>query len=593
MAIGVAFIVLVAYCFTATMILASTNVEYSSGYNCTYTEEANDYNCTDDHSCPTWFYCNTQVNKCQCGKGHNGMMQCDDQTGRAAVSNCHCVTYDNETKETLVGTCFYNCENTSPKSLHDTIYNRLPTSPEELNTYMCGRFNRTGILCGQCKGNHSPIVLSYNLSCVECPDGHNNWWKFVLVGFVPLTFFYLFVVLFNINITSSRLHGVVLFSQGVSMPALLRIIALAFVTRPDLLKIVNITVIFYSFWNLDFFRSLVPNICLNIGTLDALAMDYTIAIYPLLLITLSYILIVLYDHDIGCIVYLWRPFHNLFSLFRRNWNVRTSVIDSFATFFLLSYVKILSVSSDLLIYTHTYSLNGVVSTRLFYDPSLPYFGTRHLPYAILALFFLTIFVIIPTVVLILYPFSFFQKFLSCFPIQWHFLRTFVDSLQGCYKDGTEPGTLDCRYFAQVGLFIRVAFFVIYATTLTSMFFVYATVACVMWLIFLSNVHPFKKAVLHYPSTDSAFLVLMSIFYISILGVNIASMEKHSYIRVMNVLVMLAPLLTIVYIFYIMVNWLLSHRRCGKQLFNKLLCWQAHHDHQSSQNLSPCNDCSTD
>ena len=585
----IAFIILVTCCFNTTMILASSNAAYGIGNNCTYSEETNDYNCTDDHSCPTWFYCNTQTNKCQCGEGHNGMIQCDDKAGRAAVSDCHCVTYDHETNETLVGPCFYNCENTTHKSLHDEIYHSLPTSQEELNTFMCGRFNRTGILCGQCNGNHSPFVLSYNLSCVECPDGHSNWWKFVLAGFVPLTFFYLFVVMFNINVTSSRLHGVVLFSQGVSMPALARIMFLAFVTRPHLLKVVKILSIFYSFWNLDFFRSLVPDICLNISTLDALAMDYAIAIYPLLLITLSYILIVLYDHDIGCIVCLWRPFHNLFGLFKRNWNVRTSVIDSFATFFLLSYVKILSVSSDLLIYTHTYSLNSVVSTRLFYDPSLPYFGKKHLPYAILALFFLTLFVIIPTLVLTLYPFCFFQKFLSCFPIQWHFLRTFVDSLQGCYQDGTEPGTLDCRCFAQFGLFIRVALFAVYAATLTSMFFVYAAIACVMWLILLTNVHPFKKDILHYPSTDSAFLTLMSIFFVSILGVNIASMEKHSYIPVMNVLVMLAPMLTVVYIFYIMINWLLSQRRCGKQLFNKVICWQVCQDDHSSQSLSPCND----
>ena len=178
---------------------------------------------------------------------------------------------------------------------------------------------------------------------------------------------------------------------------------------------------------------------MNVSTLQALALDYAIAGYPLFLITLSYALIVLYDRDVRLLIYMWRPFHKAFGIFKRNWDIRTSVIDSFTTFFLLSYVKVLSVSSDLLIYVRIHSLDGKSSTRLFYDPTLHYFGERHLPYAVLALVFLVTFVILPTLVLTLYPFQFFHKFLSLFPLRWHFLHAFVDSFQGCYKDGTEPG----------------------------------------------------------------------------------------------------------------------------------------------------------
>ena len=125
------------------------------------------------------------------------MIACDETTGRAAVSDCHCVTYDNVTKETQVGSCYYNCENTAHKTLYDRVYHPLPVNPTELTTKICGRFNRTGTLCGQCAPGLSPFVLSYNLSCVECPDGNKNWWKFVLAGFVPLTFFYMFIVVFK------------------------------------------------------------------------------------------------------------------------------------------------------------------------------------------------------------------------------------------------------------------------------------------------------------------------------------------------------------------------------------------------------------
>ena len=111
---------------------------------------------------------------------------------------------------------------------------------------------------------------------------------------------------------------------------------------------------------------------MNVSTLEALALDYAIAIYPIFLIALSYVLIALHDRNIGCLIYIWRPFNKVFSVFKRNWDIRMSVIDSFTTFFLLSYVKVLSVSSDLLMYIHIHSLDGKSSTRLFYDPTLHY-----------------------------------------------------------------------------------------------------------------------------------------------------------------------------------------------------------------------------
>ena len=55
---------------------------------------------------------------------------------------------------------------------------------------------------------------SQTIYCVECSNGNNNWWKFILTGFLPLTLFY-FIMLFNINITSSQLRGVALFSQVI------------------------------------------------------------------------------------------------------------------------------------------------------------------------------------------------------------------------------------------------------------------------------------------------------------------------------------------------------------------------------------------
>ena len=565
MSILISSLLLVTYCIT--LITSGNDSENVGKYRIDFSVESNNYTCNDNSSCPTWFYCNTETNRCQCGESYYGMIACDEATGRAAVSGCHCVTYDNDTKDTQIGSCYYNCENTAHKTLYNRVYHPLPKNPTELTGRICGRFNRTGTLCGQCAPGLSPFVLSYNLSCVECPDGNKNWWKFILTGFVPLTLFYMFIVGFNISITS-RLHGIVLFSQAITTPTFARLLFLTFVTRPDFQKAVKIAYPLYSFWNLDFFRTIIPDICMNVSTLEALALDYAIAVYPLFLITLSYVLIEFYDRNIGCLVYMWRPFHKVFSIFKRNWDIRTSVIDSFATFFLLSYVKILSVSSDLLMYINVYSLDGKSSARLFYDPTLHYFGERHLPFAILALIFFISFIVLPTLLLTLYPFQFFQKFLSIFPIRWYFLHAFVDSFQGCYKDGTEPGTTDCRWFAQLGLFFRLSCCVCYALSLNSMYLVYAAVICTLWLILLVNVNPFKSNILSlgYPLTDLVFLMLISLLYISFLGIDIASMEGHVYLPVIYVLATLSPFATILYVLYIMLHWMWIHRRCGRELF---------------------------
>ena len=127
--------------------------------------------------------------------------------------------------------------------------------------------------------------------------------------------------------------------------------------------------------------------------------------------SLNYMTII-FDDD--RIVYLQKPFYWMLSFFRKSWNIRASVIDSSATFFLLLYVKILSVSSGLLIFTSLYTISMAAFIALYYDSSVTYFGREHLPYAILATFSLMFVIIIPTVVLVLYPFQFFQKFLSCF-----------------------------------------------------------------------------------------------------------------------------------------------------------------------------------
>ena len=125
----------------------------------------------------------------------------------------------------------------------------------------------------------------------------------------------------------------------------------------------------YGIWNLDFFRSLYPPFCLHpsLNTIQVMSLDYLIAAYPIAIIVLMFILVDLHSHDCRLIVVMWKPFRYCFARFRHNLNIRTSLVDAFGTFFTLSYVKILSTTSDLLFLTYVWDKHDHKSSHVYFD----------------------------------------------------------------------------------------------------------------------------------------------------------------------------------------------------------------------------------
>jgi len=109
------------------------------------------------------------------------------------------------------------------------------------------------------------------------------------------------------------------------------------------------------------------------------------------LIAVTYVLVILYDcYNCGIlrgiIGRLCRCKINGASLasWIHMWDICNSLIGAFATFLLLSYIKFLSVSADLLyptdLYTCTINMNCTkFSQRLYYNASIEFFGPQHLP----------------------------------------------------------------------------------------------------------------------------------------------------------------------------------------------------------------------
>ena len=394
--------------------------------------------CGNDTDCPLWTYCNEGYCRCRQNLNKNYGVKCSSDSMQLSVRRCCCVTYNNKTKKITEGGCIESCGDIVN---YNELYFTLPYNLSELNQFMCeDKWNRTGRLCGKCLPGHAPLAYSYDMRCVSCPEGNKNVWKYILIAFGPLTIFYFIVLFFKINATYSHLHGYLYFSQTVATQSFARVAYLQQDNISEKLQF-NFLIAFYSIWTLDIMRSLHPDICLNVSTLTLFAMDYALALYPLLLTVLSYILIELHDRNYRVIVLPWRPFRYVFTLVRRKWNTRTTVIDAYATFFLLSFVKVLNTTVDILTpATATDLTSGNTTWVLYYDGTVDYFGTDHLPYAVLAIVFCTVLTIIPTLLLLLYPFCWFQRVLARLKLQGPLLQTVMDSFQGYYKDGTEPGT---------------------------------------------------------------------------------------------------------------------------------------------------------
>ena len=494
-------------------------------------------------ACPLGYYCSNGT--CQCLHSPQGTISCSK--GDLDIIGCYCATYNTEKNLLQVGKCFYNCLNDTDFSSHTNSYHPLPSHGNTLNETGCSYWNRTGALCGRCLPQQYMSAYCYNFTCMHCHHVIWNWFRYIMAAYLPLTLFHFIVLFFKVNVVSSSLHAVALGSQIMSIPPLCRTV---FLTHPYSKQFTAIKMILslYGIWNLDFFRPFYSDLCLGIGILPTLALDYVIAVYPLLLMIISYLLIVLYDRNYRVITIMWRPFLSLFSLFRRNWNIRTSVVDAYATFFLLSFVKFLSVSFDLLVPTKVYYLHGDhynYTLALYYAGDIKYFGKEHLPYGILAIAVTCVFVILPTVTLAFYQFAFFQKFLNLFPFRWYILHTFVDSFQGCYKNGTEPGTRDCRWFSAAYLVLRCISFLLYGITLNSVFYPSFILFMFSFILLLVLVQPYKTSASGHLKTNIVFLIVISMFTVAIFGVGASNIRGNISFLVLALCLSLIPLVCIV------------------------------------------------
>ena len=511
-----------------------------------------------DENCYPWMVYNETSGACECSDIPNGAVLCDPTIPRTSIHDFYCITYSIEREETELGKCPVN------SIAKYAFYTELPKTTANLTEHTCGKENRASTLCGECKPGYSPLVFSYDLYCMNCTGLRYNWIKYIAAAYIPLTFFFLIVIIFRFNGTNPWMRAFIFTCQGLASPNAIRAFLAA--AKSQMSTPVRLLGSIYGIFSLDFFRTVLPPICLDITPLQALALDYAIAFYPFLLVLITYILIKLYSHDVRIIVWLWKPFHKCFGSIRNTWDFEGSVLKAFATFFILSYLKLLHVSFDFLIYTEVYTLRNSslsYSTRyvLYYDASIEYFGREHLPYAVLALFVMTFVVLLPVAFLIIYPMRCSQRCLNSCHVQRQSLDIWVNCYQGYYKDGTN-GTRDCRCFSVVLFLLQIAMFIFfmisrnYYSNSMGAVFLLSLAAIQVW------VQPYKEKFRGCNVTD----VLLMLNYASITIMATASIKAANFTDFSYAMCGLLAVVPLIYITGLSIRWFATNKKFVSSFF---------------------------
>jgi hypothetical protein len=504
-------------------------------------------------SCPTWTYRANDSSQCVCGVNLTTAVICDPVSKQVKVRGCHMITFDPARNQTYAGYSFYRCVQ------HFSKTSTVSPNAHRVNFDMCHQFNRDGLFCGTCKENHYPLVYSYKLNCKLCSDREIRRSVFILfvVAFIPVSIFYGIVLLFKFNANSPSLHGFIFLAQILTQTSNMKIFYTKFdSSRHHEKDIIIVLETLYSIWNLNFFRAFTPDICLRISTLDALLLEYVVAFYPMLLIVATYIATELHFRGYRIITVPWQPFRLCSIYFRKEWNIKSSLIDVFATFLLLSYNRLLDINFSLLMYITPYNPKGeIVGRYVYYDSSKKFYGRGHRLYGDFAALILFFFNVVPFLLLLLYPVKWFQKCLNLCKINKIALHTFVDSFAGCYKDGTEPGTRDCRYFAALSFLLRFANCVSVFSTFDGYYLVIFPIILVCFSTLFISAQPYRSKFSQHNVTTMVFLMISIVLCCCFFGINTALMSYPNEYHSLLIFTFLVASLPLVYITFLVLKWI--------------------------------------
>ena len=402
---------------------------------------------SQERVCGPWHYQSDE--KCQCYR-RDGVpvdwIRCTNES--ALLLFGHCMTYE-KGEGTSVSGCLYFQVEGHKVSDSEPGYIELSNNISELNDYMCGPMNRKGFLCRECIDGFGPSFTSLGYECSNCTNTYGIP-LYLLIEFVPLTVFYLVILVFQVNLTTSPMTCFIYYSHlviavtSIRQNSALNKVLFEPSNSLEAKKIKFALISVYGMWNLDIFRYAVPpfRISSKLTLAHITILGYISVVYPLCLIIITWICVEIHGRNFRPLVLLWRPLHRFFVQLRRGWDTKSDIIDVFCTFLLLSYSKLVYQSLNLIWCQKLMKLNesGILQS-LYVTQSDPYLAcghTKSILFTVLVSIILLL-SILPPLLLILYPIKCFRTCLSRCRLDLAVINIFVEKFHCCYRDGLDGG----------------------------------------------------------------------------------------------------------------------------------------------------------
>ena len=413
--------------------------------------------------CPPWFervnttWRDINVTYCACSSTDSFYIKCDQKQKQSSLRLASCVFYDSQADDVVVTGCPF----LFPKHKIENNVIPLPQNVSELNTFICGNLSREvkWPLCGKCVNGTGASIYSIGNECVPCSPV--NVVYYLLLQYLPTTVIVLVVVVFRLNVTAAPMAHYLLFCNMIVLyfKFIVSYFANFVLSAHNILQFLSKVVLtLCSVWSFDALFFISPPLCISphLEGIYKPFIDFLATLYPFVLLLLMYIGTELHARDFKPIVILWRPFHRYYIHFYTTWGPNASMIQAFSSLFFLSYAKLIFLICVPILQSVVVNVEGKVMEKMVYvDPTIRYWSKEHI-YLIIFSLFIGIFLFLPPLILlIIYPTSLFRKISHHLKPRWKIaIRAYVETFQGCYKDGTN-GTRDYR--AVSGYILAVGF----------------------------------------------------------------------------------------------------------------------------------------
>ena len=405
-------------------------------------------------NCPPGLIYSVKERQCQCVVNHAHQIPaisgCEITILRAYFNKFYWIGYESDDATDLIfGLCPYHyCYN---KYLPNLLLPR-DANKTDLDKFVCGNRNRTGLLCGQCIEGYSVMMNSPTSTCYKCTDVHIGVLYLVLSYILPVSILFYVIMSYNIRMTTGVISAYLFFSQIIGSQYYFFTLG---TSKGIPLTISNIITTIYSISNLEFFQHDTFSYCLfsNAGSVDILAFKLLLSFYPVFLVLIYFLL------RRFCICN-----HHCCQKCRLS---SRSVTHGVSAFLVLCFAKINILAFGILKYTELFYINGTSYRKVVHrQGDIKYFGDPlYNMYAFGSLLAIVIIITIPTMILVLHPILiniaiYFEWGESKFVLLVnkllliHKLKPILDTFQGDYKD-------KWHFFAGLHFFLyRLIFFCI-------------------------------------------------------------------------------------------------------------------------------------